>query len=154
MADLAPFFAAWLARTRCNQVYIHGAHHLTSGSAFFADHAFYAELYAAYEDAYDTLAEKACGLGLYALAEPAKVWAGVGPLLSQIPPLVGADAETIAKGVLALELAWQMTLQDHVGKLPNAPLGLDDYLRGLADSHDVFVYKLRQRTGGRPAVMS
>lgn len=146
MPDLSPYFAAWLARTRCNQLYVHGAHHLVYGPTFLADHAFYGDLYAAYEEAYDRLAEKACGLGLCELAEPTKVLASASALLAKLPPLYGTDAEAIARAVYALEQAFLATLQDHVGKLPDAPIGLDDYLRTLADDHDTFVYKLRQRT--------
>lgn len=147
MPDLTPFFASWLARTRANQLWFHGAHHLTSGPSFLADHAFYGEVYAAYEDNYDALAEKAIALGLAKVVNPMDVVRAAGTFLAKMPPLAGQGGAQIAASALEVERAWLATLQNDVTlTTAEAPIGLDNLLRSIADAHDVFAYKLVQRT--------
>ena len=49
---------------RYMQFYGHIAHNLTSGETFFQDHAFFADLYNAYEAHYDDVVERSIGLGM------------------------------------------------------------------------------------------
>lgn len=143
---LIKVYPAWLARLRCNQIWFHAAHHLTTGPSFLSDHALYGDIYGAYGSAYDAIAEKACGAGLCALVEPAVVLRGVVAFLGQLPTLDGMPADEIARAALAVEQKFLAVLQADVGAMgAGAPLGLDDELRSIANAHDGFVYKLGQR---------
>ena len=139
--DLTPFFTFWLGYARSMHLWFHGAHNLTTGPAFAGDHALYAEMYADYEAMFDTLAEKAMRHGLDALVQPAAVKIKVVP----VPP--GGDA--VAQTAMQMEARCMELLAQHLAQIgPDVPLGLDNYLRGVADAHDTFLYKLMQRTKG------
>jgi DNA-binding ferritin-like protein len=47
---------------RFMQLYAHNAHNMSSGLTFMQDHAYFGDLYPAYEDAYDSIIERLIGL--------------------------------------------------------------------------------------------
>lgn len=150
MPNLTPYFSSWLAIARANQLWFHGAHHLTDGPGFFADHAFYGEVYAAFEDVVDTLSELAIAEGMSAVVEPSFVMAEAAGYLADRPKLVGTDCEAIAKAGLDVVSRFLDTLQADVTRLAAdkaTPIGLDDYLRSTASTFTSFRYKLSRRVG-------
>lgn len=148
MPNLAPYFSSWLAIARANQLWFHGAHHLTDGPGFIADHVFYAEVYAAFEGVVDALSELAIAESLDAVVEPSAVMTEAAGYLAARPMLVGLGCDGIAKAALDVVTRFLATLQADVTRLAadkDTPIGLDDYLRSTAAAFTTTRYKLLRR---------
>lgn len=115
----------------------HAFHHTVSGPSFLADHAFLADIYNAYFEAFDDVIERAIGLG-----EPldlAKVNADATALASAT---VATDPATWAKTLLD----WETMIQAEVAALMvDASVGSQNLLAQFADDSEARSYKLRQR---------
>jgi hypothetical protein len=119
---------------RALQFYAHQAHNMTSGATFFADHGYFAELYAFAEESYDSLIERAIGKGkkpsLKSIISDANKIVSILPeedFFSHSLDLVKEiikECEEVAKG---------------------ESLGTNNLIAGLADSLEVHVYKLQRR---------
>lgn len=126
---------------RAMQFYAHAAHNCASGPNFFADHAFFGELYSAYEDAYDATVER----------------------------IIGLDEELIDFRVITLDAAkafgnsgfredsgstkWFTKLKESeealctllTKSLDGQSEGTKNFLQGLADDAESRLYKISQR---------
>lgn len=134
-----------LALLRAAQLVHHTAHWQTRGATFYSDHQLFARLYDDVLEEADGLAEK-----LVYLLGPEAVDA-----LDQVVRLHAAvrKAVEVSVDLVQRSYALEMSLQAAIaaareglaaeGKLP---LGLDNYLAGLADAHETACYLLRQRS--------
>ena len=127
--------------TTFRQAYLlaHHAHHSASGPTFLQDHEFLGSLYSAYESAYDTLVERAIGLGspvneilvnkeaVAAYADCCRDCKTTDDFLKEI-----GDVED--------------TIRAEVTKcVRTASDGTANLLQGLADDSEARTYKLAQR---------
>ena len=119
---------------RTIQLYAHLAHHKTKGPTFFQDHEYFSGLYTFAEDSYDSLIERAIGLGnevdvIKATEQSVKI-------LKEIPQ------EDFFKHSLALI---ETALKQCESVAKNKTLGTNNLIAGLADTLEVHVYKLKQK---------
>ena len=134
-----------LAMLRAVQIVHHTAHWQTQGSTFYGDHLLFERLYSALGDEFDTLAEK-----IVAMHGPAAVDAV--DQMQRIATVVKRATESekdLSKRSLLLEEGLQTVLEavrDYLRKENELSIGLDNFLQGLADSHETAVYLLKQRT--------
>ena len=134
-----------LAMLRATQIVHHTAHWQTSGPTFAGDHVLFADLYGAIDDEFDTLAEKI--VAMYGGEAVDSV-----DQLTRITTVVkrAKEAESdLFKRSLVLEEGLQTVLEavrDYLRKEHELSMGLDNFLQGIADSHETAVYKLKQRT--------
>lgn len=133
-----------LAMLRAAQIVHHNAHWQTSGPSFVGDHSLFAELYEAIDDEYDTLAEKMivmCGVDCVDAVPQLKL------ITTVVTRAVDATAD-LPKRSLMIEEGLQTVLEavrDLLKKEGELDIGMDNFLQGLADSHQTAVYKLTQR---------
>lgn len=124
---------------RMMQFYSHICHNATSGTTFFEDHAFFGELYAAYETAYDDVVERCIGLGvsidLFKLHQSA-----VNML--EAHKGIKADPKSMFKGVLEQENNMLKLIELAI---PKATEGTKQFLGNLYDQSEMRKYKLGQR---------
>jgi DNA-binding ferritin-like protein len=131
-----------IALLRAVQIIHHTAHWQTAGVTFYGDHLLFERLYSGITEEFDGLAEKAvayCGVGAVDAA------AQVGMIAEVIATVTGTD---IVRKSLAAEQAVQDEIEECRAALEAAgelPLGLDNFLQGLADSHETAIYLLQQR---------
>ena len=120
--------------TTFRQAYLlaHHAHHSASGPTFLQDHEFLGSLYGAYEDAYDTLVERAIGLG-----------SPVNEILVNKEAVAAyADCCRDCKTTEDFLKQIQKTVKPLV---TGATDGTANLLQGLADDSEARTYKLSQR---------
>jgi hypothetical protein len=138
--------ALLLATSRALYELLHSFHWQTSGPSFYADHLLFERLYGvAYQDI-DAIAEKLIGVtGRTDLVGPqlqsqltSKVLDGFE--ISDEPSGFAASALLAEHGLLAL-------LADLL-QTPDLSQGLQNFLQGIADTHETSVYLLGQRTKG------
>ena len=128
---ITQYFALYLAA--------HAAHQSITGATFFQDHAFLSELYEAYNDAFDDLAERAIGLG--EALNHASIFAEAAV---QAKSLTGMKAPAMIFNALMLrEAAVRKVLAECCGE---ATEGTANLLAQLADDSEKRAYKLKQRT--------
>jgi hypothetical protein len=148
--QLVAFFRNWLPLLRANQMWFHAAHQITRGTGVAGDHAkIYGKIYKDYDDVYDGAGEKAVGLCEESLACPALV----APAAAQIvvkysQPCKSTALQTVNSG-LNIERHFVGYLETSVAALRSAgamTLGLDNYIAGVADRHETFIYFLQQRS--------
>lgn len=142
---------AYVSLVKAMQGWFHAAHHVVKGTGFAGDHELlYSEIYGAFTGDLDGIIEKSIGLtGDENIACPLKIAEGSLEVMRGWKTPSGQSSETIAKCALELELDFidvsesLFELLDEAGVLS---LGLNDFLAALANKHEGFVYKLRQRT--------
>lgn len=122
---------------RCAQLFAHNAHNLTSGPNFFADHEFLGELYGTYESAYDSIIERALGMGEQ--VDLVKIQQDAAQCLSDY------STDKIFVSLLNLELLLCTLLEEANGK---ASLGTQNLLQGLCDASEARQYQIQQRLRG------
>ena len=123
---------------RAAQLYAHNAHNVTSGKTFGQDHAHFAELYEAYEAAYDDLVERVIGLNNESL-DLVKIQADAADKVT-----APSYPEKMFETLLATELDLIKLIEAANKK---ASLGTQNILQQLADDCEKRIYKLRQRVG-------
>ena len=134
-----------LAMLRAAQIVHHNAHWQTSGPSFNGDHAMYAALYGAIDDEYDTLAEKMvvmCGVDCVDAVPQLK-------LITTVVTRAVEATDDLPKRSLMIEEGLQTVLEavrSYLDKEKELDMGMDNFLQGLADSHQKAVYMLTQRT--------
>jgi len=143
--------SAYIGFVRAYHLWMHGAHNVTKGPGFAGDHVeLYGSIYVEVQGSIDALIEK--GVGVYqdeGIACPTKITSDALLILDSWESPSQQAAERIAD--LALEYTTQLvkigegtaTLLDEMGVLS---YGMDNMLAGLADTHENYVYLLRQRT--------
>lgn len=135
-----------LAMLRATQIVHHTAHWQVKGPSFVGDHALFAELYAAIDKEYDALAEKI--VAKYGVEAVDAI-----DQLAKITTVVKRAKETdhdLMRRSLAVEEGLQVVLdavRKHMQKEEQLSIGMDNFLQGIADSHETAVYKLTQRVG-------
>lgn len=117
----------------------------------YGDHLLLQRLYEGIADQIDTLAEKA--VGGYGNAAVDMM------LISQIEQkiLSSCTDENLLAQALRLEKAFQQRLNtcyDHLKEGGRMPMGLDDFIMGIAGDHDTYIYLLQQRLHGRQAAFN
>ena len=131
-----------VALLRAVQIIHHTAHWQTAGATFYGDHLLFERLYSGITEEFDGLAEKAVAYGgpgcVDALAQVA--------LIAEFVATIGGT-DLVRKSLTAEQM-----LQDEIEECRTAlegagelPLGLDNFLQGLADSHETAIYLLGQR---------
>jgi len=117
----------------------HAYHHQTKGEPFFADHAFFGELYEAYDTAFDNLVERVIGLG-----EANSSASIIAKACEDFQTCVddGYFEGNLFACILDIEMAFQHTISD---LNPDATLGTQNLLAQLADDSETRCYKLSQR---------
>ena len=129
----------------------HNHHFITIGDPQYGDHQLFQRLYELTNSEFDSLGEKAVGLGgvsnvdLYTILQQANKWCSLsGP--SEIVTVPGSSS--LARKSLDAELAFikcidlASTMLDENGLLT---YGLDNMLAGMSDSHESSIYILKQR---------
>jgi DNA-binding ferritin-like protein len=148
--QLTSFFRAWLPLLRANQLWFHSAHHIPRGTGFAGDHTkIYGKIYQDYDAAYDGAAEKAVGLCEESLACPVIVVPAAAQILQKYSQPCKSTALQIAQSGLAIErhfLGYLETATRSLRASGEMTLGLDNYIAGVADTHESFAYFLQQRT--------
>ena len=142
--------AAYIGFTRAFHLWFHAAHNLTKGTGFAGDHvSLYGPIYVEVQDSIDRVIEKAVGVfDDESMACPLRITADASLVLDGWNSPAGQSAAVIADAALAyaeqfvkLDERVAQTL-DEMGALT---YGLDNLLAELADTHEGYVYLLRQR---------
>jgi len=133
-----------LALLRAAHLIHHTAHLQASGATSYADHQLFARLYGDLVEEADGLAEK---LVYLAGADSVDALDQVLRIHTAVRRAVEASPELVQRSYL-LEQSVQAAIaaaRDGYASEGGLPLGLDNYLAGLADAHDTACYLLRQR---------
>lgn len=124
---------------RTAQLVAHCFHNQVKGISFFADHEFFADLYAAYEEAYDSVIERDIGMGED--CDCAKISADAGEAAGKYDP-----RDMAADEMCAVLLGMERQIQAQCAEAnKGATLGTQNLLADLADKSEMRTYKLRQR---------
>lgn len=134
-----------LAMLRATQIVHHTAHWQTKGPSFVGDHSLFAELYGAIDDEYDTLAEKM--VAMYGI----EIVDMVDQLtrISTVAKRARESDRDLMRRSLNIEEGLQTVLEavrDGLRSEKELSMGMDNFLQGIADSHESAIYKLKQRT--------
>ena len=123
---------------RAAQLFAHASHNLVKGPTFFSDHEWLGETYAAYESAYDSVIERALGIG-----ERVDITA--------ITEAACEDAEQnsrleVAEDIFRVLLAYEESLCSAIDEaMEGASNGTQDLLQALCSAAEIRRYMLRQR---------
>jgi len=123
---------------RAAYLYAHRAHHRTAGVTFFSDHAFFGELYPAYESAFDALMERSIGLGIE--VDDAAVAASA--CQGFISVLKDVDTLAFYRRLSHTETELQAQLK---AAAETSSFGTQNLLQDLADHSEARQYKIKQR---------
>lgn len=128
------------------QLFAHAAHNMTKGCTFMQDHAFFGELYAAYEEAFDDLVERQIGLGkLTDIQERFDIDLKAVNILKNTQ---GEDL-TDCDGFYEILLEMEQEVCAKIEKLASGKIsqGTMNLLAQLADDSEKRQYKIGQRLG-------
>lgn len=135
-----------LAMLRAAQIVHHTAHWQVTGPTFVGDHALFGELYTAIDKEYDTLAEKIVTLygskSVDAVDQLKRISTVVARAIESSTDLVQRSLN-VEEGLQTVLEAVRKHMQDE----KQLSIGMDNFLQGIADSHESAVYKLTQRVG-------
>lgn len=130
-------------------------HWKTSGESFIGDHKLFQKIYEGVMPQIDMVGEKAIGLGSKTLASPIKVskasLAFVERIFENQSIVQGAENETSAM-FRRLGYAESMFIETtekfmlNLDKKGSLTKGLDNLLAGILDTHETFLYLIKQRT--------
>lgn len=126
----------------------YAAHWKSSGPTFNADHQLFSRLYEAVQGEADTMAEKIIGFHGVAALDHVQLAASVAGWLSQ-----WKNAGSVLEQAITAEQALQDALEKAVRQLESAgqyTLGLQNFLPGVADTHESHLYLLQQRMSPVP----
>ena len=142
---------AMMAHFRAGNLWFHGAHFVTVGAGFHADHKFYRKVYEQYTGDFDGATEKAIAALGVAVAAPATTSTRAAQIVTTMPAVAGMSGHQIAVAALQVEkqtLAFiEKVFRDLEGG-KRLSLGLNDFLAATANAHETNVYKLLQRVSG------
>jgi len=135
---------------KANHAWFHSAHHVSKGESFIGDHGkLYSKIYESLQDSLDQIIEKSISMtDCESIACPIAIYKGALAKLTCYTPPVDLSGKEIASLALEIELNFLLFLEEVFYDLEeqNAlSLGLNDYLSALANQHETFVYKLKQR---------
>lgn len=135
-----------IALLRAAEVVHQHAHWVTRGPSFVGDHSLFADLYKPLNEQYDTLAQKAVMLFGDGAVNPVEQMQHVHNCVAEFckePDLIQRSLDVERE----LQAVFKTAVTELEGK-HELPMGLDNFLRGLADSHEDGLYQLRQRAMG------
>ena len=126
------------------QLFAHSAHHLTSGCTFNQDHAYFGELYAAYEEAFDDIVERLIGLGKL---DNVKDRLAIDTKAAGILGKTDTEDLTCAEDWFEILLEMEQELCAKIEKLAGEKVsqGTLNLLAQLADDSEKRQYKIGQR---------
>lgn len=116
-------------------IYAHISHNILGGETFFQDHEFLAELYAKYEDVYDSLVEKF--IGLDKKLDLIKIHKSAIDALGEPKDYEEAYSELLECEKAVCDACKEMT--------KDATIGLANMLAQIADESEGRQYKIKQR---------
>lgn len=119
------------------------SHWQVQGDPFYGDHQMLSRIYEEIEDEIDTLAEKIVGEFGPAAVDPVAQARTTVQLLEEL-----ANEDPIARALAVEEmLQEQFALSyKHLKDENTMSLGLDDFIMSAANTHETFLYLLRQKT--------
>jgi DNA-binding ferritin-like protein len=125
---------------RTLQLFAHNCHNLVKGPMFFADHEFLGELYPVYEKSYDSIVERALGLGL----EPDLVDLTVDA--AQMLPIFNPMKENreCFEAILKLEISLCRQIETYLASTKVSE-GTKQLLGTICDESEARMYQIRQR---------
>jgi len=126
------------------QLFAHAGHNLTSGCTFNQDHAFFGELYGAYEEAFDDLVERLIGLGeLKSVADRLAIDTKAAGILGK----TDSEELTCPEDWFEILLEMEQEVCAKIEKLAGGKVsqGTLNLLAQLADDSEKRQYKLAQR---------
>lgn len=126
------------------QLFAHAGHHLASGCTFNQDHAFFGELYGAYESAFDDLVERLVGLGKLTSV---KDRIAIDTKASSILAKTDSEELTCSEDYFEILLEMEQEICGKIEKLAEGKVsqGTLNLLAQLADDSEKRQYKLTQR---------
>lgn len=150
MQIFGPTMVELASTVRALQLWFHGAHHVTKGTAFIGDHVnLYGAIYEKLADEFDAIIEKAIGIGEdESAACPVMLTGRSLTLLQQYPSPVGLNSLALvscAKMLMKGYLGFLQHVSEELAGAGELTLGLDDFLAASANGHETFVYLLGQR---------
>jgi hypothetical protein len=140
-------YVAWL---RALHLWFHGAHHITSGPSFGADHVeLYGKFYLAIQDEVDPAMEKIIGLtNDKNLGCPTCVASKALEIMQRFPSPKSLSPTAIARTGLTMEKEYIKFVEDLFRSLElknMLSLGLNDQLAASVNAHETNIYLLQQR---------
>jgi len=146
--------SAYIGFVRAFHLWFHAAHNLAKGTGFAGDHvSLYGPIYVEVQDSIDRIIEKAIGIfDDEILGCPIRITSDAVLILEGWESPADQAAERIADA--ALEYAKQLVKLDErvaqtLDEMGTLTYGLDNLLAELADTHEGYVYLLRQRIKNR-----
>ena len=148
--DVEKSLVTMMSYIRAMHTWFHGAHHVTGGTGFAGDHSsLYSRIYEEIQDDFDDVAEKAVGLTGEGAACPLRIMQNAAKIISKYKSPCDLSPEEIAEEGLSiienylnlLEKIYQMLKKNNA-----LTLGLDDFIMGMANDYETFVYLLKQRS--------
>lgn len=126
------------------QLFAHAGHHLAKGCTFNQDHAFFGELYGAYEEAFDEVVERLIGTGKL---KSVKDRIALDTKASAILAKTDSEELTCAEDYFEILLEMETEICGKIEKLIEGKLsqGTINLLAQLADDSEKRQYKLAQR---------
>jgi len=144
------FLFTYAAYLRAGYTWFHGAHHLTKGLSFSADHGIlYDKIYTTFLEMIDTAIERGIGLSGHHVACPSQLSVATAQIVSCYPSPAELSSTAIAAAGHAIVCDMIKFIEgmnkclDEAGALT---LGLSDLLAADADTLEGFIYLLKQRT--------
>lgn len=143
--------ASLAATFRALDEWAHGAHLLAKGVGFVGDHAaLLGPLYVRAGEAFDSISERALGLGTPdASCEPVTVARAVLSTLEDWPTVAGSDEADLMQSARDVVSATIGALDEATKTIADADAmtrGLDNLLAQLSDDFEGFAYKLGRRS--------
>lgn len=149
--DLVSVLSQLLAHLRAMHLWMHGAHHVSKGPSFGGDHILILNtIYDEIQDQVDKLAEKGIGItGDESLGSPQRIMQEAMPVLSSFPDVTSLPQDQLMQAAYQIEQTFISVLEHQFHSLEQSgqlSLGLNNFLAGLADTHEGYGYFLRQRS--------
>ena len=134
---------------RALNLWAHGAHLVAKGTGFAGDHAeLLAPLYAKAGEAYDSVVERAIGLGAAdSVADPIARTAGALRIMRGWPSVLETEGGLMGAALTTIE-ATIKTLSEQTDAISDAGAmtrGLDNLLAQLSDDFEGFAYQFGRR---------
>jgi DNA-binding ferritin-like protein len=121
---------------RTLNLYSHHAHNVCSGNEFFQDHEFFKELYLFCEDSYDSIIERHIGT--------TNSDVNLSMILRESADTLSAiDGEYLKNCLIILKESTKFIEQ--LSKNDTLSCGTVNMIQGIADSMEVFMYKIKRR---------
>lgn len=129
---------------RSMQLATHHAHNLCARTPFHQDHAFFADSYSAYEDAYDSVIERIIGLYGEDSVDLNRIIAEVATKLQDAPGIGVKENKAFYEYQLKCEQEL-CTKVEAICKNPKASQGVIQTIATLGEQSEIRQYKIKQR---------